>query len=928
MQTSCGSPCYAAPELVVSEGLYVGSAVDIWSCGVILYAMLSGYLPYDDDPSNPDGDNISLLYKYIMSTRLNFPEQMSPSAKNLLQMMLVPDPELRCTISAIMEHPWLSQYTELFKRSPADHEYIFQETMYHKSQQAKRELSERRRVQEEAKAYKAMQRSQSSAPGAGVTASMLDHNRRKDQRHQSAMPTLSGTTTMPMHLNNGGTRTPPLSHTFTTPVDMQFTASAPSTTLIAPIPLPPASADSSENHTFAVPEPVLQPIASDIAKPQKPVLVSQVSETPPPSTGAVENESLASAPTTRPHTPPPRADVEKNEPMSANKNRHTIQVEYDVDASYERMQEDRGSPKAHTGPLEASTMNLQPVTSDIEMDSGSENDHRTEESMMERISPDPSRVATPPALAAALPELAPIIPTTPTKAPSAVMPTSPTTPRASAPVESEETVLTPRQKVPEKTPRAVVQATASKRHESMPPTALFNAASTGSSTSGLPVPVAAKRDRSRKGMSLDKLGLSRLLGQVRANEDKPLPPSAFGQSGGLSKRNSGSRPSTSAGEVKTDKKSKRATMQLGERYVPLPSRSSLADCRPSTSQGKHSVSSARSTDTTAPLSPRDLNPAISPKAGPAPPTVSQTQVHHPHGQSSPSVVTVDQSATAKENKNASSGPAKKVMDWFRRKSMAKDTLSSIKTSHLRSDSTTSFVRVSESPSRPSQTPTNTQRSANIATSSATSVARTAEAPSVAPTPETVPATVPEPSKPVEVETVKSEPEITADVVKATTMRSPKPTGLMLPPGAASSATSVPRSKSHQIPPATAPMPSTAVFGQKPVTGPTTSSRADESKMRVHTGLVDQSALSSKPPKEVMDEVLKILHDMGMDVRRENDFRFRCTRVRKKKAGATTGLGLGSVMSVGSGMGSFSLMGNASTSRVCLFRFGVWCRADE
>jgi hypothetical protein len=71
-------------------------------------------------------------------------------------------------------------------------------------------------------------------------------------------------------------------------------------------------------------------------------------------------------------------------------------------------------------------------------------------------------------------------------------------------------------------------------------------------------------------MSLDKLGLSRLLGQVRAHEDKPLPPSAFGQTGGLAKRNSGSRPSTSAGEVKTDKKSKRATMQLPPtRYVLL-----------------------------------------------------------------------------------------------------------------------------------------------------------------------------------------------------------------------------------------------------------------------------------------------------------------------------------------------------------------------
>ncbi|KZT54739.1 kinase-like protein, partial [Calocera cornea HHB12733] len=77
MVTSCGSPCYAAPELVISEGAYVGSAVDVWSCGVILYAMLAGYLPFDDDPSNPDGDNINLLYKYIVSTTLTFPDYVS-----------------------------------------------------------------------------------------------------------------------------------------------------------------------------------------------------------------------------------------------------------------------------------------------------------------------------------------------------------------------------------------------------------------------------------------------------------------------------------------------------------------------------------------------------------------------------------------------------------------------------------------------------------------------------------------------------------------------------------------------------------------------------------------------------------------------------------------------------------------------------------
>lgn len=117
MSTSCGSPCYAAPELVISEGLYVGSAVDIWSCGVILYAMLCGYLPFDDDPANPDGDNINLLYKYILNTELAFPDYVSPEARDLLRKMLVPDPAKRCTMETIMDHPWLSQHRALFHRS-------------------------------------------------------------------------------------------------------------------------------------------------------------------------------------------------------------------------------------------------------------------------------------------------------------------------------------------------------------------------------------------------------------------------------------------------------------------------------------------------------------------------------------------------------------------------------------------------------------------------------------------------------------------------------------------------------------------------------------------------------------------------------------------------------------------------------------------
>ncbi|KAK8065876.1 hypothetical protein PG997_012623 [Apiospora hydei] len=113
MQTSCGSPCYAAPELVVSDSLYTGRKVDVWSCGVILYAMLAGYLPFDDDPANPEGDNINLLYKYIVNTPLTFPEYVTPHARDLLRRILVPSPRKRADLFEVARHSWLAEYAHV-----------------------------------------------------------------------------------------------------------------------------------------------------------------------------------------------------------------------------------------------------------------------------------------------------------------------------------------------------------------------------------------------------------------------------------------------------------------------------------------------------------------------------------------------------------------------------------------------------------------------------------------------------------------------------------------------------------------------------------------------------------------------------------------------------------------------------------------------
>ena len=72
--------------------------------------MLAGYLPFDDDPANPDGDNINLLYRYIVNTPLSFPDYISTEARDLLSLMLVPDPAHRTTLDGVMRHPWLSAY--------------------------------------------------------------------------------------------------------------------------------------------------------------------------------------------------------------------------------------------------------------------------------------------------------------------------------------------------------------------------------------------------------------------------------------------------------------------------------------------------------------------------------------------------------------------------------------------------------------------------------------------------------------------------------------------------------------------------------------------------------------------------------------------------------------------------------------------------
>ncbi|KAL6766866.1 SNRK1A [Auxenochlorella protothecoides x Auxenochlorella symbiontica] len=100
LKTSCGSPNYAAPE-VISGRLYAGPEVDVWSCGVILYALLCGSLPFDDE-------NIPNLFKKIKGGIYTLPSHLSPGARDLIPRMLLVEPLKRITIPEIRQHPWFS----------------------------------------------------------------------------------------------------------------------------------------------------------------------------------------------------------------------------------------------------------------------------------------------------------------------------------------------------------------------------------------------------------------------------------------------------------------------------------------------------------------------------------------------------------------------------------------------------------------------------------------------------------------------------------------------------------------------------------------------------------------------------------------------------------------------------------------------------
>lgn len=112
LKTSCGSPNYAAPE-VISGKLYAGPEVDVWSSGVILYVLLVGRLPFDDE-------FIPTLFKKISSGNYNTPHYLSAGAKNIIHRMLKVNPVQRITIQEIRQDHWFNQDLDDYLRQPVE----------------------------------------------------------------------------------------------------------------------------------------------------------------------------------------------------------------------------------------------------------------------------------------------------------------------------------------------------------------------------------------------------------------------------------------------------------------------------------------------------------------------------------------------------------------------------------------------------------------------------------------------------------------------------------------------------------------------------------------------------------------------------------------------------------------------------------------
>ena len=125
MTEQCGTPAYIAPEIIKEEG-YQGFGVDIWSAGVVLYAMLYGSVPFK-------AGSMKELHQIILKGKFTMKEDVSEEARDLLTKILQSDPKQRISEQEILSHPWMqtsNPTNDMF--TPEEREFIEKEFCYSK----------------------------------------------------------------------------------------------------------------------------------------------------------------------------------------------------------------------------------------------------------------------------------------------------------------------------------------------------------------------------------------------------------------------------------------------------------------------------------------------------------------------------------------------------------------------------------------------------------------------------------------------------------------------------------------------------------------------------------------------------------------------------------------------------------------------------
>ncbi|KAJ9098551.1 hypothetical protein QFC19_006319 [Naganishia cerealis] len=982
MATSCGSPCYAAPELVVSDGLYVGSAVDIWSCGVILYAMLSGYLPFDDDPENPDGDNINLLYKYIINTPLTFPDWVSPTARDLMSSMLVPNPEQRCTLEQIMNHPWLEPFRPLFARNVDELEKIAQEQMQYKRQTSRRDMQARMKARETAR-LSYLAQSAGVAPGQlsqTAKSAPQDHQR----RHKSEMPMGMGLNTAPISLPPGSRPIAPLSETKSSASQGFNTSSHPPTTTSgsprqsALTPPPPSSAlfsgslpTGSLGQTGSRPR-TEEDIEADPISAEGEVRASarqraddgpqtstlRMGEVTPKRSEGTVNRSGSTSP------------ASKKRPSPQTKNRHTIQVEYDGEAAYERLvqiqaEKDRlqESKAVATAKGNGHGMQIDEAESVSAMMTIQRSPERQSESKVpatsmpiiqggspermdvdstapipvQQIATDPGHLPTPrmtdqesaeayglrdipaPASPVLSPSVIRLVPPTPSKVPAtssafeadsmhsigdkagtnaAMQQERPTSSQVSLlPVPSrtasgssvsnsissantqstelEDSSARPRVTINTGTRRPSVSSTASPTLAEEPSSHI----SPGSQEDVSVIKAHAKKERSRKGMTMNSFGFGKLLSGTGFSSDSVFSSGSRGQedvkdNGGFLHRRESTRDKVKrrvAGHRQENGEEDRKvhSASASESYPPIPgllhtpATTSTAMIPTTPREGStRSRNSSVMVQADRILPPHPAERSVS--------NASVTQVHGFRNNQSPSIAPAERPG---HQHTASSSAAQKVMNWFRRKSLVKGSFPAAPPISREPSQVNSLQSY---PGGPGVLVTAGTPGMNEGRSM---VAAPADKENIPPVPP-----VSHRYASGQIDQVKVEAE-TTDQITAPQAQ---------PPTRDYKATD--EALLQKLPrPAT--VGSDLVNQGQPSNRPAlasvnsvTSSPFNEARLRVHIGVVDQSALTSKPALDVMDQVQKVLYAMGIDAKRETEFKLRCTRAKRRKAGAMIGLG--------------------------------------